>query len=57
MANPAKGVVEEPRRRVAKSAGDFDAEWDEDGVVVPEHLVELRDVVPRGSLVCLPLVR
>ena len=57
LAYPAEGVVEERRRCIAKSTRDFDAERDEDGVVVPEHLVELRDVVPRGPLVCLTLVR
>ena len=57
LAYPAKGVVEERRCRITKSARDLDAERDEDGVVVPKHLVELRDVVPRGPLVCLTLVR
>ena len=57
LAYPAEGVVEERRRCIAESARDFDAERDEYGVVVLEHLVELRDVVPRGPLVCLTLVR
>ena len=57
LAYPAEGVVEERRRCIAEFARDFDAKRDEDGVVVPEHLVELRDVVPRGPLVCLTLVR
>ena len=41
LAYPAKGVVEERRCRITKSARDLDAERDEDGVVVPKHLVEL----------------
>ena len=53
LAYPVEGVVEERRRCIAESARDFDAKRDEDGVVVPKHLVELRYVVPRGPLVCL----
>ena len=45
LAYPTKGVVEERRCRITKSARDLDAERDEDGVVVPKHLVELRDVL------------
>ena len=49
LAYPAKGVVEERRCRITKSARDLDAERDEDGVVVPKHLVELRDVDSTNS--------